>query len=333
MRYPFDLRPAGTVSRETSSRGSRVRMNDMPNLSKSIATALLLSIALLVFGVEVIAPQLPPYAGTPDARTTRILDLPAAGRLELRAVDGSIRVAVNDDPAALRCAISADIRLYRIGALSEHQDPAAYLARVVSAEADGDVIRVRSLPQDWPAEIAAVVKYTVTVPRGTDIDVRGVNGNVWVAEGCGKVSVESGNADVEVLNPSGPVVARSTNGRLRLAGGRGSSVLETVNGNIRADMIEGSLSASSVNGRVQAEVLGPAVIACALRSENGDVRVGLGADVGYTLDANAARGEVLGEAGLAIDPASPDSFRATEGSGDTRLTLASANGSIQLTRR
>ncbi len=305
----------------------------MRNLSKSIVTAVLLSIALIAVGVEFIAPYLPPYAGTPDAKTVRTLSLPAAARLEIHAVDGSIRVAVNEDPAATLCEVTADIRLYKVGRTQSETDPNEQISRVVSADADSDVIRVRSLPEDWPAEIAAVVKYAVTVPRGTDIDVRGVNGNVWVAEGCGKVSVESGNADVEVLNPTGPVVARSTNGRLRLFGGRGSSVLETVNGNIRADMVEGSLTAASVNGRVQAEVLGPAVLACALRSENGDVNVGLGADVGYTLDANAVRGDVLGDAGLPIDRASPGSFRSATGSGDTRLTLTTANGSIRLTRR
>jgi DUF4097 and DUF4098 domain-containing protein YvlB len=160
-----------------------------------------------------------------------------------------------------------------------------------------------------------------------------VNGNVWVAEGCGKVSVESGNADIDIQRPAGPVVARTTNGRLRLLGGRGPAVLETVNGSIRADMLAGTLTASSVNGKVQAELRGPEVLACALRSENGDVNVGLGDTIGFTLDASAARGSVAGDTGLPLDSSKPGAFRSREGSGETRLTLSSANGSIRLTRK
>jgi hypothetical protein len=277
--------------------------------------------------------MLPPFVGAPDATAVRSLRFPATQRVELFTNDGAVRVAVNNDASYVTCEISADIRLYRT-ALGRHgADPAQYIGRVVSADADAGAIRIHSLPNDWPADLAAIVNYTITVPRGTNIGIRGVNGNVWVAEGCRDVSVESGNADVEIRKPFGPVVASSTNGRLRLYGARGRSALETVNGNIRADVLSGWLTAASVNGRVQAEVLGPEVLACALRSENGDVKVGLGADIGFTLDAAAARGSVRGDTGLALDSAAPGAFRSRAGSGETRLTLNSANGSIRLTRR
>jgi hypothetical protein len=305
----------------------------MGGLLRSILTASLLSAALVALGVEGVAPHLPPYVGAADAKDTRAFSLPGRPRIEVMATDGSIRIATHEDPANTTCEISAEIRLYNTSANEYVINPPMQIARVVSAEADDDVIRVRSLPDDWPAELAAIVKYTITVPRGTDVDVRGANGNVWVAEGCGKISIESVNADVEVRGPEGPVMARSTNGRLRLYGGQGPSVLETVNGNIRADMLGGSLTASSVNGRVQTEVLAPEVLACALRSENGDVTVAINGTIGFTLDATAARGDVRGDTGLPLDPQTPGVFRAREGSGDTRLTLATSNGSIRITRR
>lgn len=305
----------------------------MGGLLRSVLTASLLSAALLALGVEGVAPYLPPYVGAPDAKDTRALTLPGRTRIEITATDGSIRVATHENASNTACDIAAEIRLYRTGENGEPIDAHEQIARVVSAEADGDLIRVRSLPDDWPAELAAIVKYTISVPRGTDVDVRGANGNVWVAEGCGKISVESGNADVEVRGPAGPVVARSTNGRLRLYGGQGPSVLETVNGNIRADMLGGSLTASSINGRVRAEVLAPEVLAFSLRSENGDVNVAIDETIGFTLDATATRGDVRGDTGLPLDPQAPGAFRSREGSGDTRLTLATSNGSIRITRR
>lgn len=305
----------------------------MGGLLRSVLTASLLSVALVALGVEGVAPHLPPYVGAADAKDVRTLTLPGRPRIEVAATDGSIRVATHEDPANTACEIAVEIRLYQTGANGAPVNVHEQIARVVAAEVDGDLIRVRSLPEDWPAELAAIVKYTITVPRGTDVDVRGANGNVWVAEGCGKISIESGNADVEVRGPEGPVVARSTNGRLRLYGGQGPSVLETVNGNIRADMLGGSLTASSINGRVRAEVLAPEVLACALRSENGDVNVEIEETIGFTLDATAARGDVRGDTGLPLNPQAPGAFRSREGSGDTRLTLATSNGSIRITRR
>lgn len=305
----------------------------MGGLLRSVFTASLLSAALLALGVEGVAPHLPPYVGAADAKDTRTLTLPGRPRIEVVAADGSIRVATHEDPANTACEITAEIRLYQTGANGEPVSVHEQIKRVVRADVDGELIHLRTLPEDWPAELAAIVKYTITVPRGTDVDVRGADGNVWVAEGCGKISIESDNADVEVRGPEGPVVARSTNGRLRLYGGQGPSVLETVNGNIRADMLGGSLTASSINGRVRAEVLGPEVDACALRSENGDVDVEIEETIGFTLDASAARGKVNGDTGLPLDPQAPGTFRSREGSGDTRLTLATSNGSIRITRR
>lgn len=313
--------------------GGRSQSVAMGGLLRSALTASLLSAALVALGVEGVAPHLPPYVGAADAKDTRTLSLPARPRIEIAATDGSIRIAAHEDPSRTTCDIDAEIRLYQTGANGAAVNIHEQIARVVNAEVDGDLIRVRSLPADWPAELAAMVKYTITVPRGTAVDVRGANGNVWVAEGCGKISIESGNADVEVRGPEGPVMARSTNGRLRLYGGQGPSVLETVNGNIRADMLGGSLTASSINGGVQAEVLGAGVDACALRSENGDVSVDINEEIGFTLDATAARGDVRGDTGLPLDPQAPGAFRSREGTGDTRLTLATSNGSIRITRR
>ncbi len=188
------------------------------------------------------------------------------------------------------------------------------------------------MPDDWPANVSAIVDYELTVGPGTDLAINGVNGNVWIAEGCGRVSIESGNADVEIGRPEGAVLARSTNGRLRLWGGGAASTLETVNGDIEATMRGGTLSATSVNGHVRAEIVQPEVRACVLASQNGDIRVDVPPALGFTLDAVARRGRVRGVSELPQGGAAAGAYQGRFGDGATLLTLSTANGSIRLAR-
>jgi DUF4097 and DUF4098 domain-containing protein YvlB len=153
-----------------------------------------------------------------------------------------------------------------------------------------------------------------------------------VSKGCGEVRVEGVNADVAIYEPEGSVLARSTNGRLQLFGSRQPATLETINGNIDAEVLAGRLTAVSVNGRVRADVVRPAVEAAVLRSENGDVEVGLPQRGGFTLDAVAERGRVVGESVVHGLKTGSGSYRGVTGSGELLLTLHSANGSIRLSR-
>ena len=299
---------------------------------RSLFTAASLAIALGVFVLEIIAPQLPPYVGPADASTVRVTEVPCAPVLIMDTGDGSVRVNAHDQPGTSPCRVRADIRLYRRGDDTPGADVRRLLPEVTTIDSTASTLHVRSLPEGWPEDVAAVIKYEVDVPRGADVQVRGVNGNVWVAEGCGEVRVEGINSDVSIFGPEGTVFARSTNGRLRLFGSRHPATLETVNGNIHAQLLDGQLTAVSVNGRVTADVMRPAVDAAVLRSENGNVEVGLPRRGGFTLDAVAERGRVEGDSVIAGLRTGSGSYRGVEGTGELLLTLHSANGSIRLSR-
>lgn len=300
---------------------------------RSLITALALALAIGVFVVEVVAPYLPPFVGPADALTERALEVPCAPQLIMETGDGSIRVTTYESSENGPCRIHATVRLYQKDRDAVSRSMSDLLASTVAVESSAATIRIRSVPQDWPDDVAALIQYQVEVPEGTNVQLHGVNGNVWVADGCGEVRIESGNADISIHDPRGPVLARSTNGRLRLYGARKPATLETVNGNIDAELLEGRLTAVSVNGRVRADVMRPSVTGAVLRSENGDVEIGLPSKLGFTLDAVAERGRVTGDDVIAGFATGSGAYRGTAGSGDTLLTLHSGNGSIRLSRK
>ena len=69
----------------------------MAKFLRSVATATTLGAALLVLGIEVIAPHMPPYAGPPDLRASRSLTLPRAQTVHLNNSDGAIRILTAAD--------------------------------------------------------------------------------------------------------------------------------------------------------------------------------------------------------------------------------------------
>jgi hypothetical protein len=303
----------------------------MSKTLQSLFTAGALALGIGVFVAEMVAPQLPPYVGPADAATVRIVDVPCAAQLVMDTRDGAVRITPSESAAGGTCRIRADIRLYRTG-VNAASDLDALLARVVEIDSNESALHVTSMPADWPSDVAAVIKYEVDVPRRANVQLRGVNGNVWVAEGCGEVRVEGVNADVSIYEPEGIVLARSTNGRLRLFGSRQPATLETVNGNIHAELLDGQLTATSINGEVRADLMRSTVNAAVLRSENGDVEVGLPRGGGFTLDAVADRGRVVGDAVIDGLKTGSGAYRGVAGSGELLLTLHSANGSIKLSR-
>lgn len=303
----------------------------MATLLRSLITAACFAAATYLFVLEVVAPQMPPYTGPADVSRERTLRFPAPQRVSLDSRNGSVRVNVSEAGEAAECVVQARIRLYDLEDRAR-RDLDALASTLVAAEHEGDVLSLRSVPETWPENVAAIVDYELTVRRGTDIEIDGLNGNVWVAEGCGEVRIESGNADVEIDRPEGSVLARSKNGRMRLRGGDAPCTLETVNGDIEATMLGGALSATSVNGHVRANIEEAEVRAFVLTSENGNVRVGIPPRLGFALDAVAPRGGVRGVSDLPQGESASGAYHGQVGDGSTLLTLSTANGSIRLVR-
>ena len=264
-------------------------------------------------------------------RDWRTLTLPAVKTLRLRNSDGAVRIVTDDTDEIV---VEIDIKLY---ALNEEADTALlrdYLKTLVEVERTEPEIAITTEPNERPASIAVQVAYTIHVPRGTNVDIAGSNGNIWIAKGCGEVTVHSGNADVEILQPGGAVIARSTNGRISVIDSQASTTLQTVNGNILAKMQNGALDASSTNGTIQMHILGAGVSGCVANSANGAIKAFLVPDVSFTVRATAERGSVHSQFTLegANSAGRSRELSGTLGDGDTKLNLTTGNGNIWLAR-
>ena len=304
----------------------------MARFLRSVGTSGILGLAVLVFAIEVLAPRLPPYAGPPDLRLSRSLTLPSADTLHIDNSDGSIRVVTQADRSEI--SIEVRIKVYALNDAADMRMMERYSESLVQAESSAASLRLITEAVKRPETLALQVEYTVHVPLETNINITGSNGNIWVAEGCGEVSVHSRNADIEILEPQGAVIAQSTNGRISVIDAQNSTTLRTVNGNIFAEMLDGALEASSTNGTIKTHVLDPRVSGCVLNSENGGIKVILDEGISFTVDASAERGSVQSDfaIGRAQGSRKTRSLHGSVGDGETKLNLSTGNGSIWLAR-
>ena len=301
---------------------------------RSVGTSVFLGAAILVFSVEVLAPRLPPYVGPPDYRETRSLSFPAEGSLRLVNTDGAVRIVISQQDSAREIGIEVEITVYALNQNADRRMIERYVDSLLEIRSADGRLSITTEPSPRPPALALRAEYTLSVPPGTDIDIRGTNGNIWIAEGCGEVSVHSQNSDIEILRPMGPVVAQSINGRIRLRDAQDRATLETVNGNIRADVRKGTLHASSTNGSIRAYVLGQGVEGCVVNSDNGGIEVFLPDNVSFTVNASAPRGSIRSDFLIEGAGASrrTNELSGSIGDGETKLNLTTGNGSIWLIR-
>ena len=304
----------------------------MGRFLRSVGTSVTLGAAVLVFTVEILAPRLPPYAGPPDLRASRSLTLPSARTLRLDNADGAIRVVTAQ--GASEIAVDVEIKIYALNDSADLATLQRYMESLVKAQSAPGRLEIITEPLERPGALALQVEYRVRVPQGTNVHITGSNGNIWIAEGCGEVSVHSGNADIEILEPRGAVIAQSTNGRIQVIGARKNTTIQTVNGNILARLLDGALEASSTNGAIQTHVLAQSVSGCVLSSENGGIKVILTGDISFTIDASAQRGSVRSDFPVerAAGARRTKSLHGKFGGGGTKLNLTTGNGSIWLAR-
>lgn len=168
-----------------------------------------------------------------------------------------------------------------------------------------------SMSTDWRANKVAVV---ARVPRNANLELSTVN--------------------------NGEVIANNINGKL---------VLENVNGPITATNINGSVIAESVNDDITVSFTGiSADQVMSLTSVNGDLNLGLPADVGVELHIDSAEGEIVSDFEVDVQPSNPVVSReagrhgvevkvesvivARINGGGTVIKLKTLNGNINITR-
>ncbi len=174
----------------------------------------------------------------------RTYPLAAGGRVSVRNVNGTIRVAAWD-----RNEVKVDaVKSARTQRLLDEAEI------VVRAESGGVEIRT-----EYPehARHSATVDYTITVPRSAGLD------------GVGTV-----NGNVAIDGVKGAVKASSVNGNVQVSGAEGNAALSTTNGRVDADFarLGRSVSAKTVNGGISVALPASGGASVSAKTVHGEVR-------------------------------------------------------------
>jgi hypothetical protein len=298
----------------------------MSRLFRSIFTAAAITAAVQVFTVCVLSANLPRTVGRPDAQEYRTFRLPPAELLHIVNTNGTVQVRAVD---VAEITIEADIRAYNRGELDANSIK-AYVASMVRVNNGQDSFDVISEPEDIPDHLEVRVDYSVLVPEETDLEVSEVNGNIWIAKGCGAIKVFGRNSDIEVASPEGAVNAESINGRIRVTDAPQGATIKTVNGNVYAHMLGGPLEAVTTNGAIVARVLDPEVESCKLSSQNGGITLLLPEGCSAAVKAVTTYGAIKSDFDLKASDGKCRKRRlhGTIGSGDTKVNIETLNGNI-----
>lgn len=301
----------------------------MNTFQRSILTALGIAIGVHAFTMGLLCDVLPREASAPLVHDSRTLRFAEGKFLRLAHSDGSVEVFTHDQAEIM---IQADIRAY--GPDKLHDVAEDYIATMVTGVADGGGIRVQTEAGERPEPIDLRTDYVLTVPRGTNVSVEGVNGNVLIHEGCGALFINGNNTDIKIIGPGAAVRAESNNGRINVEDAPGETVLKTINGNIYARMRGGHLKAETTNGTVKVALSDGETTSCDLTSLNGGITLSATDGCELALEASTDNGTVESALALSYAEGYPKRRKivGVSGGGRTRATLYSRNGNVSIAR-
>ncbi len=225
----------------------------------------------------------------------KVYPLTANGRVELRNINGAVRITAWD-----RNEVKVD------AVKSAYRDERLKEVEIRVASAPDSISITTHYPEhnltfhDDDADNPPRVDYTLTVPRAARLD-----------------EIKLVNGGLEIEGVRGEVRASSVNGRVTARGIHGVSRLSTVNGQLEAAF----------------DRLEPANRA-ALNSVNGSVVITLPSDSNTEINASTVHGSIRNDFGLPVQHGRYVGHKLSGrlASGETRLDLKNVNGSISIRR-
>lgn len=196
--------------------------------------------------------------------------------------------------------------------------------------------------------------YEITLPSGTALELKNMQGNVRLSNVGGDVRVEAMAGDVVGEMLSRVRMLRSMSGDVMLSRSvvQGDANLQSVSGNVIASGVKaGSLTLGSVSGNVQVKessseralvrtVTGDIEFASVprkagryeLKSHAGDIWVFTG-PAGFEFEANTVKGEVSSDVPTRPGTAGAHQVRGSVGDGSAYFDLTTFTGDIKVVRK
>lgn len=319
-----------------------------------------------------------------DAPTARVArEGEAQGRQEIvERVSQTVRVG--GDGSLDLSGISGDVRVTGVGgsdivieATKRARHPDAEQARRLLDELRVEITHVGSRVEVrtiYPRRFTGVrgpgwsasVDYTVSVPRGVQVSLRTVSGDITLVGVRGEARVEAVSGDINVSDTPNLTHARTVSGEVAAVNvtGGGALTLGTVSGTVVATGLKvRSLECGSVSGdlrvsgsqverleakTVSGDIAFEAPLARSGRytfsSHSGDVRITVAGGAGFELDAETFSGSVRSDLPVTLRAGEPDDrrgrrgpanrrLRGTYGDGGAVLLIRSFSGSVAILKR
>jgi hypothetical protein len=166
---------------------------------------------------------------------------------------------------------------------------------------------------------------------GGDVRLVSRHGEVRAADVAGAVYAESRYADVELERIGGPVEVRVTHGGLEARGLEKGALVRTAGEDVIIDGFRGGLDIQAERGSVRLTAAGPVVEAMTVRVTHGGIELAVPDGSKFTLDARAARGEVMANvAGFTTTETGPLRVAGTMGGGGSVVNLSAEGGNVEL---
>jgi DUF4097 and DUF4098 domain-containing protein YvlB len=294
-------------------------------------------------------------------RQTKTLKLGSDGELALGNVSGDIVITRSSGSEA-----TVEIVKTARGRTADDARAMLGLVEVTVTERAGRAEVKTVYPQEqWRRDnrrnVNVSVNYTVTAPAGTRVTASSVSGGIRVTDIKGDLSATSVSGAVRLANVgrigsaksvSGDVeiVDTQVDGAVEAASVSGSVLLRKVNarrvdagsvsGNVilqdvRSDRVE----AHSVSGGIEYSGALAKTGRYELNSHSGDVRLVVGADAGFELEANSFSGSIRSDLPLTVggrdsgDRGNRRALRGTYGDGSAVISVTTFSGSIVISKR
>lgn len=185
----------------------------------------------------IMAALLPLGAQAQDSRGRTQIDttvrLERGGTVDLSLISGRIRVTGWDRPDVRVVASIDDDGLLRFDANASR----------VTLTIDHDEERGHHRSRE--------ARYDVSVPRGTNLTLEAVSGDVTATGSQGEIEANSVSGNVEVSDGIREVSVESVSGSVRASQINGDLHAESVSGDVRAEMVSGRVDAGTVSGTIR----------------------------------------------------------------------------------
>jgi hypothetical protein len=317
-------------------------------------------IVLLLFAIVRLA------AATTTDNVTQHLDSAPGGKIVVDVDFGNVEVSAGSDN---RVDVEAERRIDTDNEARE-RDYLAAAPITVTKEGNVVTVRARhqsgSRGWSWSGHTNIAAQYSVKVPKSFDADLRTGGGSISATEligtvkadtsggklkfrqlrgalngktsggsvdvkGCeGPLNVTTSGGGIDAAGGSGRIDARTSGGSIAVQDFSGDTNVETSGGRLTLLNINGNITGRTSGGSVRATLAAPVPGDVKLETAAGSIDIGVPANAGFNVDAEASVGHVSTELPFVGERGDRDTLRGTINGGGKSLQLRSGAGSIRI---